>query len=90
MKQLTDNQIEFLASAMVNGAQAELVNYLRFQDGAFQHNSKYFKDTYKHLDLFGHEEFNAVLRKVLKKYLQDNEELYVMYGKMSKVLEEEA
>jgi hypothetical protein len=31
-----------------------------------------------------------VIRKVLKKYLQDNEELYVMYGKMSKVLEEEA
>ena len=90
MKPLTDNQIEFLASAMINGAEAELVNYLRFQEGRLQVDSKYFRDTYKELDLNQHEELNFVVRKILKKYLKDNEELYIMYGQASKTLEEEA
>ena len=80
---ITDEQIGYIVSFMLNTARIEMGNHFWYKhDEDRSTPSGYFRSTYKPLDLQMDGECFEAMFEVVSKYLKDNEELVTMYGRI--------
>lgn len=81
--QITEDQVAYIVSFMLNAARVELSNHVWYKHNE-EHTapSGYFRSTYKDLDLEMDDDCRTALFKAVSKHLKDNEELLMMYGRM--------
>jgi len=80
---ITDEQIGYIVSFMLNTARVEMRNHFWYKhDEDHSVPSGYFKSTYKPLDLQTDGDCFEAMFKVVSKYFKDNEELLMMYGRI--------
>jgi len=81
-KTITGKEVDYIVSFMLNSAEREMENHLYYrherEDG--MPPPRYFSDTYKHLNLYENPEVYKAMFTALSNYLNDNEELLIMYG----------
>ena len=80
---ITEDQIAYIVSFMLNTARVEMRNHFWYKhDEDYSVPSGYFKATYKPLDLQTDGDCFEAMFKVVSKYFKDNEELLMMYGRI--------
>ena len=80
---ITDEQISYIVSFMLNTARVEMCNHFWYKhDEDCSVPSGYFRSTYKPLNLETDGDCCEALFKVVSKYFKDNEELLMMYGRI--------
>jgi len=85
-KIITENEIGYIVSFMLNSAEIEMSNHIYYDHdvGYDTPPSKYFRDTYKDLQLFNDPKVFKAMFDAVSKHLKDNEELLIMCGHLNK------
>ncbi len=89
-KIITENEIGYIISFMLNSAEIEMGNHIYYDHevgeykGKYKRPSKYWRDTYKSLQLFNDPKVYQAMFDAVSKHLKDNEELLIMYGHLDK------
>jgi hypothetical protein len=81
-KTITGKEVDYIISFMLNSAEVEMNNHVYYghERKIGTPLPKYFTDTYKPLDLYGDPKVHRAMFTALSNYLNDNEELLIMYG----------
>ena len=85
--ELTPIQLEYIVSDMCNSARIGFLNNVGFNKKTRENPSRLFMDTFKQLDLWEDETVRDTIRDAVIKHMEDNQELYMIYGEKSEVLE---
>lgn len=85
-KIITASEIGYIISFMLNSAEIEMGNHIYYDHecGYDRKIPKYWRDTYKHLQLFNDPKVYDAMFDAVSKHLKDNEELLIMYGHLDK------
>jgi len=81
---ITEEQIAYIVSFMLSAARRELSSHIWYKHDEYPRTtpSGYFRANYKRLDLEWDDDVFSAMHKAVSKYLKDNEELLMMYGRI--------
>ena len=85
--ELTPIQLEYIVSDMCNCAEMGFFNNIGFNKNARENQPRLVTDTYKYLTLYEDETVRDTIRDAVIKHMEDNQELYMVYGEKNEVLE---